>query len=153
MPNLLVIFFCSDIFLRRFNPARAPKCSTWWHPSTFHLLINIARHKDIKRSYTKVILVLLFFHLDEDEDFVNKKASKKPKENGTSSSICLGTSGLPKADIKPKLKCKSISPVKLTPTSAIDFFGTGTIQRSEKKLVSSKRKEVSIANVWLLFPM
>ncbi|XP_066488649.1 replication factor C subunit 1 [Tiliqua scincoides] len=80
---------------------------------------------------------------DEDEDFVNKKASQKPKENGTSSSICLGTSGPPKTDLKQKIKSKPMSPMKLTPTSAIDFFGTGSIQRSEKKLVSSKRKEPS----------
>ncbi|XP_053110032.1 replication factor C subunit 1 isoform X2 [Hemicordylus capensis] len=80
---------------------------------------------------------------DEDEDFVNKKAFQKPKENGKSSSVCLGTTAAPKADTKQKIKSKPLSPVKLTPTSVIDFFGTGSIQRSEKKLVSSKRKELS----------
>ncbi|XP_061438963.1 replication factor C subunit 1 isoform X2 [Rhineura floridana] len=80
---------------------------------------------------------------DEDDDLVNKKVSQKPKENGTSASTHPGTSGPSKADPKPKIKSKPVSPVKLTPTSVIDYFGTGSIQRSEKKLVSSKRKELS----------
>nr|XP_028601072.1 replication factor C subunit 1 isoform X1 [Podarcis muralis] len=80
---------------------------------------------------------------DEEEDFVNKKVAPKPKENGTSVAIRFGTPGASKTDPKPKLKNKPLSPVKLTPTSVIDYFGTGSIQRSEKKLVSSKRKELS----------
>ncbi|KAL8207503.1 UNVERIFIED_CONTAM: replication factor C subunit 1 [Gekko kuhli] len=80
---------------------------------------------------------------DEDEDFVHKKVSQKPKENGTSASLHLGITAAPKADTKPKTKTKPLSPEKLTPTSVIDYFGTGSIQRSEKKLVSSKRKEPS----------
>lgn len=83
------------------------------------------------------------FLSDEDEDFVHKKASQKPKENGMSASLHLGTTAAPKTDTKPTVKTKTLSPVKLTPTSVVDYFGTGTIQRSEKKLVSSKRKEVS----------
>ncbi|XP_048364941.1 replication factor C subunit 1 isoform X2 [Sphaerodactylus townsendi] len=79
---------------------------------------------------------------DEDEDFVHKKVSQKPKENGTSAGLHLGTSAAPKADTKAKIKTKPSSPVKLTPTSVVDYFGTSSIQRSEKKLVSSKRKEV-----------
>ncbi|XP_042322673.1 replication factor C subunit 1 isoform X2 [Sceloporus undulatus] len=78
---------------------------------------------------------------DEDDDFVNKAASQKPK-NGTSTRA-LGTTGTSKTDPKAKVKSKPLSPVKLTPTSVIDYFGTGSIQRSEKKLVSSKRKEPS----------
>lgn len=48
-----------------------------------------------------------------------------------------------KGDVKPQAKTKPLSPVKLTPTSALDYFGTRSVQRSEKKLVASKRKEVS----------
>ncbi|XP_054845784.1 replication factor C subunit 1 isoform X2 [Eublepharis macularius] len=80
---------------------------------------------------------------NEDEDFVHKKVSKKPKENGMSASRLLGTSAAPKADAKPKIRMKPFSPVKLTPTSVVDYFGMGSIQRSENKLVSSKRKEPS----------
>ncbi|XP_060102254.1 replication factor C subunit 1 isoform X2 [Heteronotia binoei] len=79
---------------------------------------------------------------DEEEDFVQKKVSQKPKENGMSASLHTGTTVAPKADTKPKMKTKPLSSEKLTPTSVVDYFGTGSIQRSEKKLVSSKRKEV-----------
>nr|XP_060633800.1 replication factor C subunit 1 isoform X1 [Anolis sagrei ordinatus] len=78
---------------------------------------------------------------DEDDDFVNKAASQKPKQNGTSTGV-LETTGTSKTDPKTKIKNKPLSPVKLTPTSVIDYFGTASIQRSDKKLVSSKRKEV-----------
>ncbi|XP_062991325.1 replication factor C subunit 1 isoform X2 [Elgaria multicarinata webbii] len=79
---------------------------------------------------------------DDDEDFICKKASQKPKENGMSASIHPGSTGASKADPKPKIQSKPLSPVKLTPTSVIDYFGTGSVQRSEKKLVSTKRKVV-----------
>uniref|UniRef100_A0A8B9P8P0 Replication factor C subunit 1 n=1 Tax=Apteryx owenii TaxID=8824 RepID=A0A8B9P8P0_APTOW len=81
--------------------------------------------------------------LDEDDDFVNKRISLKPKENGTSAISCPGTTAVKKEDVKLRAKSKPLSPVKLTPTSALDYFGTSSIQRSEKKLVASKRKEPS----------
>uniref|UniRef100_A0A8C6VSH1 Replication factor C subunit 1 n=1 Tax=Naja naja TaxID=35670 RepID=A0A8C6VSH1_NAJNA len=77
---------------------------------------------------------------DEDEDFV-KKPPPKVKQLETSVKIIHGTTGTSQPDSKPKVKNKSLSPVKLTPTSVLDYFGTGSVQRSEKKLVSSKRKE------------
>nr|XP_013041457.2 replication factor C subunit 1 isoform X5 [Anser cygnoides] len=80
---------------------------------------------------------------DEDDDFVNKRISLKPKENGASAISCPGTTTVKKEDVKPRAKPKPLSPVKLTPTSALDFFGTSSVQRSEKKLVASKRKEPS----------
>ncbi|KAJ7326672.1 hypothetical protein JRQ81_016431 [Phrynocephalus forsythii] len=80
---------------------------------------------------------------DEDEDFVSTRASQNPKQNGTSAGIHLGPTGTLKAEAKLKIKSKPLSPVKLTPTSVIDYFGTGSVHRSEKKLVSSKRKEPS----------
>lgn len=43
-----------------------------------------------------------------------------------------------------KTKNKPLSPIKLTPTSVLDYFGTGSVQRSDKKMVASKRREVSI---------
>ncbi|KFV07538.1 Replication factor C subunit 1, partial [Tauraco erythrolophus] len=84
-----------------------------------------------------------FSCLDEDDDFVNKRISLKPKENGTSVIGCTGTTTVKKEDVKPRVKSKPLSPVKQTPTSALDFFGTSSVQRSEKKLVASKRKEPS----------
>uniref|UniRef100_A0A8U8BBU1 Replication factor C subunit 1 n=1 Tax=Geospiza parvula TaxID=87175 RepID=A0A8U8BBU1_GEOPR len=81
--------------------------------------------------------------LDEDDDFANKRISLKPKENGTSGVGCPGTNTVKKEEVKPQAKSKPLSPVKQTPTSALDFFGTRSVQRSEKKLVASKRKEVS----------
>ncbi|KFP49646.1 Replication factor C subunit 1, partial [Cathartes aura] len=78
--------------------------------------------------------------LDEDDDFVNKRISLKPKENGTSA---IGPTTVKKEDVKPRAKSKPLSPVKQTPTSALDYFGTSSVQRSEKKLVASKRKEPS----------
>uniref|UniRef100_K7FN75 Replication factor C subunit 1 n=1 Tax=Pelodiscus sinensis TaxID=13735 RepID=K7FN75_PELSI len=80
---------------------------------------------------------------DDEDDFINKKTSQKPKENGTSASSCPGTAGARKEDAKPQAGSKPLSPVKLTPTSVFDYFGTSSVQRSEKKLVASKRKELS----------
>ncbi|NXL95687.1 RFC1 factor, partial [Alectura lathami] len=80
---------------------------------------------------------------DDDDDFVNKRVSLKPKENGTSAISCPETATVKKEDVKPRAKPKPLSPVKLTPTSALDYFGSGAVQRSEKKLVASKRKEPS----------
>ncbi|KFZ65815.1 Replication factor C subunit 1, partial [Podiceps cristatus] len=81
--------------------------------------------------------------LDEEDDFVNKRISLKPKENGTSAIGCPGTTTVKKEDIKLRAKSKPLSPVKQTPTSALDYFGTSSVQRSEKKLVATKRKEPS----------
>uniref|UniRef100_A0A8C9FB15 Replication factor C subunit 1 n=1 Tax=Pavo cristatus TaxID=9049 RepID=A0A8C9FB15_PAVCR len=80
---------------------------------------------------------------DEEDDFVSKRISLKPKENGTSAISCPGAATVKKGDVKPQAKTKPLSPVKLTPTSALDYFGTRSVQRSEKKLVASKRKEPS----------
>uniref|UniRef100_A0A8C9FCU9 Replication factor C subunit 1 n=1 Tax=Pavo cristatus TaxID=9049 RepID=A0A8C9FCU9_PAVCR len=79
----------------------------------------------------------------EEDDFVSKRISLKPKENGTSAISCPGAATVKKGDVKPQAKTKPLSPVKLTPTSALDYFGTRSVQRSEKKLVASKRKEPS----------
>uniref|UniRef100_A0A8U8B5C4 Replication factor C subunit 1 n=1 Tax=Geospiza parvula TaxID=87175 RepID=A0A8U8B5C4_GEOPR len=87
--------------------------------------------------------VVYISETDEDDDFANKRISLKPKENGTSGVGCPGTNTVKKEEVKPQAKSKPLSPVKQTPTSALDFFGTRSVQRSEKKLVASKRKEVS----------
>ncbi|KAM6132680.1 LOW QUALITY PROTEIN: replication factor C subunit 1 [Pterocles gutturalis] len=86
--------------------------------------------------------VVYISETDEDDDFVNKSISLKPKENGTSVIGCPGTTAV-KKDVKPQAKSKPLSPVKQTLTSALDYFGTSSVQRSEKKLVASKRKELS----------
>ncbi|XP_051820898.1 replication factor C subunit 1 [Antechinus flavipes] len=81
---------------------------------------------------------------DEEDEFIYKKTSLKPKENGISSSSHIGASNGKKAiGKKTQIKNKPLSPIKLTPTSVLDYFGTGSVQRSEKKLVASKRREPS----------
>uniref|UniRef100_A0A8B9EYP0 Replication factor C subunit 1 n=1 Tax=Amazona collaria TaxID=241587 RepID=A0A8B9EYP0_9PSIT len=79
----------------------------------------------------------------EKQYFKNNRISLKPRENGTSAINCPGTASVKKEDVKPRTKSKPLSPVKQTPTSALDYFGTSSVQRSEKKLVASKRKEPS----------
>lgn len=78
---------------------------------------------------------------DEDDDFMCKKTASKAKENGGSPNTYLGTSNMKKSEENTKNKNKPLSPIKLTPTSVLDYFGTGSVQRSDKKMVASKRKE------------
>ncbi|XP_048219930.1 replication factor C subunit 1 isoform X2 [Perognathus longimembris pacificus] len=80
---------------------------------------------------------------DEDDDFVSKKTASKSKENGRSKSSYLGASSMKKNEENTKIKNKPLSPIRLTPTSVLDYFGTGSVRRSDKKMVSSKRKEPS----------
>ncbi|XP_058402883.1 replication factor C subunit 1 isoform X3 [Diceros bicornis minor] len=80
---------------------------------------------------------------DEEDDFVCKKATSKSKENGGSTNSYLGASNMKKNEENTKTKNKPLSPIKLTPTSVLDYFGTGSVQRSDKKMVASKRKEPS----------
>ncbi|XP_023558535.1 replication factor C subunit 1 [Octodon degus] len=80
---------------------------------------------------------------DEDDDFMCKKTASKAKENGGSTNTYLGTSNVKKSEENTKNKNKPLSPIKLTPTSVLDYFGTGSVHRSDKKMVSSKRKEPS----------
>ncbi|XP_075276823.1 replication factor C subunit 1 isoform X1 [Opisthocomus hoazin] len=90
--------------------------------------------------------VVYISETDEEDDFVNKRISLKPKENGTSAVGCPGTTTVKKEDANSRAKSKPLSPVKQTsktPTSALDYFGISSVQRSEKKLVASKRKEPS----------
>ncbi|XP_078255949.1 replication factor C subunit 1 isoform X2 [Rhinoraja longicauda] len=80
---------------------------------------------------------------DEDDILQSKKVAQKSRENGGHP----GTSGSGRtADTKSQLKptkLKSASPVKVTATSVEDFFGLGSVHRSSKKLVASKRKAPS----------
>uniref|UniRef100_A0A2K6MCM9 Replication factor C subunit 1 n=1 Tax=Rhinopithecus bieti TaxID=61621 RepID=A0A2K6MCM9_RHIBE len=80
---------------------------------------------------------------DEEDDFMCKAAASKSKENGRSTNSHLGTSNMKKNEENTKTKNKPLSPIKLTPTSVLDYFGTGSVQRSNKKMVASKRKELS----------
>ncbi|EPY78013.1 replication factor C subunit 1 [Camelus ferus] len=79
--------------------------------------------------------------IDEEDDFVCKKAASKSKENGGSTNSYLGASNMKKNEEYTKTKNKPLSPIKLTPTSVLDYFGTGSVQRSDKKMVASRRKE------------
>uniref|UniRef100_A0A8C9A1E7 Replication factor C subunit 1 n=1 Tax=Prolemur simus TaxID=1328070 RepID=A0A8C9A1E7_PROSS len=78
---------------------------------------------------------------DEEDDFMCKKAASKSKENGGSTHSYLGASNMKKNEENTKTKNKPLSPIKLTPTSVLDYFGTRSVQRSDKKMVASKRKE------------
>uniref|UniRef100_H0X6L1 Replication factor C subunit 1 n=1 Tax=Otolemur garnettii TaxID=30611 RepID=H0X6L1_OTOGA len=78
---------------------------------------------------------------DEDDDFICKKTASKSKENGGSANSYLGASNVNKNEENTKTKNKPLSPIKLTPTSVLDYFGTRSVQRSDKKMVASKRKE------------
>ncbi|XP_076992731.1 replication factor C subunit 1 isoform X2 [Tamandua tetradactyla] len=80
---------------------------------------------------------------DEEDDFISKKAAFKSKENGGSANSYLGASNMKKNEENSKTKNKPLSPIKLTPTSVLDYFGTGSVQRSDKKMVASKKKEPS----------
>ena len=73
-----------------------------------------------------------------------KKTASKLKENGGSTNSYFGASNMKKNEENTKTKNKPLSPIKLTPTSVLDYFGTGSIQRSDKKMVASRRKEVSV---------
>ncbi|KAM9660947.1 replication factor C subunit 1 isoform 1-T1 [Morphnus guianensis] len=105
----------------------------------------LKQHPVVYISETGIVRIPLctcYILLDEEDDFVNKRISLKPKENGTSAIGCPGAT-VKKEDVKPRAKSKPLSPVKQTLTSALDYFGTSSVQRSEKKLVASKRKEPS----------
>lgn len=78
---------------------------------------------------------------DDEDDFVCKKAASKSKENGGSTNSYLGATNMKKNEENIKTKNKPLSPIKLTPTSVLDYFGTGSVQRSDKKMVASKRKQ------------
>ncbi|XP_045429343.1 replication factor C subunit 1 isoform X5 [Pipistrellus kuhlii] len=80
---------------------------------------------------------------DEEDDFMCKKAASKSKENGRSTNSYLGASNIKKNEENTKTKNKPLSPIKLTHTSVLDYFGTASVQRSDKKMVASKRKEPS----------
>lgn len=100
--------------------------------------------------------------LDSDSDnFQSLKKVSKPKQNGTAKptkseaeSARPGTKGGVKSPVSTQKKPAVKSPItpksapppqpKKTPTSVMDYFGSATIHRSDKKLVAStKRKAVS----------
>uniref|UniRef100_A0AAY5KTK9 Replication factor C subunit 1 n=1 Tax=Esox lucius TaxID=8010 RepID=A0AAY5KTK9_ESOLU len=86
---------------------------------------------------------------DSDSDnFRSLRINAKRQENGTSKSKARpvpasapcngGVKKLPQTPITPK--SAPLQP-KLTPTSVIDFFGSGAVQRSDKKLVASTKRK------------
>ncbi|CAO2639831.1 Replication factor C subunit 1 [Lemmus lemmus] len=88
---------------------------------------------------------------DEDDDFICKKATSKAKENGVSTNNYLGASNMKKNEENTKTKTKPLSPIKLIPTSVLDYFGTESVQRSGRKMVASKRKEPNLCLSCLIF--
>lgn len=111
-----------------------------------------------------VIGYFCFLVVDSDSDnFESLKKVSKTKQNDTSKPTKTDAES-PRSGSKPQVKPSSTQektgvrsppkPVtpksapppqpKKTPTSVFDYFGSGTIQRSDKKLVAStKRKAVS----------
>ncbi|XP_069833636.1 replication factor C subunit 1 isoform X3 [Dendropsophus ebraccatus] len=74
----------------------------------------------------------------DEEDFAILRKPKKPKENGTASVVSPPS--------KPPITKKSPVPAKVkTPekqcTSVEDFFGMGSVKRSNKKLVETKKEQ------------
>lgn len=110
---------------------------------------------DDKLSFALIVV-------DSDSDnFLSLKKASSSKQNGlpkptkaAAQGARPGVKALAKSPIKPSTaqsKAPLKSPVtpksaepKKNPTSVVDYFGSGTIQRSDKKLVASvKRKAVS----------
>uniref|UniRef100_A0A4W3IHY4 Replication factor C subunit 1 n=1 Tax=Callorhinchus milii TaxID=7868 RepID=A0A4W3IHY4_CALMI len=99
---------------------------------------------------SKPAIITVVSETDEEDDYQQgSKRTQKSRENGLSSprsSIRPGTSGFGKSTVsKSKTKpahAKLASPMKVT-TSVMDYFGTSSVQRSNKKLVASKRKAPS----------
>lgn len=100
--------------------------------------------------------LLIFSTIDSDSDSfhtlkeVSKGKSTKSDVNGPQQGVKMGmkppVTTASKAATSP-VTAKSTQPPqpKQTPTSAFDYFGKATVQRSEKKLVASiKRKAVSV---------
>uniref|UniRef100_A0A1A7YJX8 Replication factor C subunit 1 n=1 Tax=Iconisemion striatum TaxID=60296 RepID=A0A1A7YJX8_9TELE len=96
---------------------------------------------------------------DSDSDnFLSLKKNSKPKQNGTAKSTksepersraqskervkspSQGKPGL-KSPPVPTTPKSAPPPPKQTPTSVLDFFGSGTIHRSDKKLVASTKRK------------
>uniref|UniRef100_A0A7N6B490 Replication factor C subunit 1 n=1 Tax=Anabas testudineus TaxID=64144 RepID=A0A7N6B490_ANATE len=71
---------------------------------------------------------------DSDSDnFQSLKKASKPKQNG--SKLTKSPSESPHSRAKEP---------KQTPTSVLDYFGSGTVQRSDKKLVASTKRKAPI---------
>lgn len=103
-----------------------------------------------------MILFTYFSTIDSESDSfhtlkeVSKGKSTKSDISGPQQGVKMGT----KSPVTPASKAatspvtpKSTQPpqTKQTPTSALDYFGSAIVQRSEKKLVASiKRKAVSV---------
>ncbi|XP_043919505.1 replication factor C subunit 1 [Protopterus annectens] len=84
---------------------------------------------------------------ETDEEDSDIKTPPKSKENGICAVSHPGASDSgKKVNAKPQVKVKPFSPVKLTPTSVLDYFGSSSIQRSAKKIVASKLKPVTDVN-------
>ncbi|KAG8453595.1 hypothetical protein GDO86_000287, partial [Hymenochirus boettgeri] len=81
---------------------------------------------------------VVFVSDTDEEDFEQRKKSRKTKENGISTAACAKKlQDPPKEGTAQKKPC---TPEKKVATSLEDFFGTSSVKRSEKKLVASKRK-------------
>lgn len=121
--------------------------------------------------YKRVIGGLSFLLVDSDSDnFQSLKKTSKSKQNGTAKTTKADAKQSGKSPVKPSSTQGKTTPKsppvpstpksapppqsKQTPTSVLDYFGSASVQRSDKKLVAStKRKAVSTEALLLcVFP-
>uniref|UniRef100_A0A8C3B0R9 Replication factor C subunit 1 n=1 Tax=Cyclopterus lumpus TaxID=8103 RepID=A0A8C3B0R9_CYCLU len=84
---------------------------------------------------------------DSDSDnFQSLKKVSKPKQNGSAKQPSTAQA---KAAVKSPVTPKSTSPPprKQTPTSVLDYFGSASVQRSDKKLVASTKRKAPTQEV------
>lgn len=79
------------------------------------------------RSYLRIIYTS---EVEEKDDFIYIKAASKSKDNGGSTNNHFGASNM--KNNEENTKTKPLSPIKLNPTSVLDYFGNGSVQRSDK---------------------
>uniref|UniRef100_A0A671TH35 Replication factor C subunit 1 n=1 Tax=Sparus aurata TaxID=8175 RepID=A0A671TH35_SPAAU len=84
----------------------------------------------------------------DSDNFQTLKKASKPKQNGTAKPKSDAARAGAKESLKSPVRQTSTqgktavkSPPKQTPTSVLDYFGSTTIQRSDKKLVASTKRK------------
>uniref|UniRef100_A0A7N6BL04 Replication factor C subunit 1 n=1 Tax=Anabas testudineus TaxID=64144 RepID=A0A7N6BL04_ANATE len=80
----------------------------------------------------------------DSDNFQSLKKASKPKQNGSKLTKSPSESPHSRAkEGKSGVKHPAVPP-KQTPTSVLDYFGSGTVQRSDKKLVASTKRKAPI---------
>uniref|UniRef100_A0A4W5K4I9 Uncharacterized protein n=1 Tax=Hucho hucho TaxID=62062 RepID=A0A4W5K4I9_9TELE len=74
----------------------------------------------------------------DSDNFLSLKKSAKPQGNGVTKPGKDRAKKSPPAPVTPK---SALPQTKRTPTSVLDYFGSGSVQRSDKKLVASTKRK------------